>query len=71
MLGGALTSKKFALVRFKHTLQHFPALRSFGIGYAHAGDVEPLFGVPVGIAVADAQRRLRDKAHAAPFEIGT
>ena len=71
MLGRALTSKEFALVRFQHTFQHFPALRRFGIGNAHAGDLEPLFRVPLGIVIADAQRRLRDEAHAAPFEVGT
>ena len=56
---------------FKHALQHFAALRGFGIGDAHAGHVEAPLRIPRGIAVANAQRRLRDEPQAAPLEIGT
>ena len=70
MFGCALTSKELALVWLEHTFQHLPALCGLGIGHSHPGDMEALFGVPFRIAVAEAQSRLRDEAHAAPFEVG-
>ena len=42
----------------EHPLEHFTALRRFGIGDPYAGDREQRLRVPVGVTVADAQRRL-------------
>ena len=69
MLRRALAAEQLALRRLQNALQHLAALRGFGIGDAHAGHVEALLGIPFCIVVADAQRRLRDEAQAAPFKI--
>ena len=70
MFGRALVAKQLALMRLKHAFQNFATLRGLGIGDAHAGNFEALLGIPLGVAVADAQGGLRDKAQASPLEIG-
>ena len=69
MLRRALTAKQFTLMRLQHAFQHFPTLRGFGIGDANAGNLEALLGIPLGVLFVDSQRRLRDEAQPAPFEI--
>ena len=71
MFGRALLAKKLALMRLEHAFQYFSALRSLGIGYPHSGNVETLLCIPLRIAFADAQSRLRDEAEASPLKIGT
>ena len=62
-------AENFALPRLQNAFQHFAALAGFGIGHAHAGDVEDPLGIEVGEYFAQFQGRLRNKAQAAPFEI--
>src|SRR5260370_51098 len=62
MLRGALTAKKFTLVRLQHALQYLTTLRGFRIGHANAWNLEALFGVKFGVFVVDAQGRLRNKS---------
>lgn len=58
MLGRALASKEFTLMRLEYALQDLSTLRGFGIGHANSRHLEALFGVELGVLVVDAQRRL-------------
>ena len=69
MLGCAFFAEQLALRGFQHALQHFSALRGFGIGNPGAGDREALLGIPLGIFAPDLQCRLRDESEATPFEV--
>src|SRR5579862_8056898 len=69
MLRRALFAKELALRGLEHALQHFSALRGFRIRHAHPWNFEALLCVPLGIALTDAQSRLRNEAQAPPFEV--
>ena len=69
MFWRAFISEEFALVRFEHALEHFPALRRLRIGDSNPRYVKAPLGVELGILVANAQRRLRDKSQSAPLKV--
>ena len=62
-------AEQLALGRLQHAFEHLAALRRLRIGDPDARHAEAPLGIPVGVAVADAQRRLRDEAEAAPLEV--
>src|ERR1700688_499010 len=70
MLRRALPTEQLALMWLEDSFEHFSALRRFGICHADAGDVETPLRIPFRVAISDAQSRLGDETHAAPFKIG-
>src|ERR1700751_2455911 len=70
MLWRALTSKQFALMRLKHSFQHFTTLSCLRICNANPRNAEGLFGIPRRKLVAHSQGRLGDEPETSPFKIG-
>jgi len=70
MFRSAFFSEQLALRWFQNTFKYFSALRRLRVSYARLRDGVSLFGVPRGVFVANAQRRLRDESKAAPLKIG-
>ena len=49
MFRRAFLAEQLALRRLQNAFQHLAALRGFRIGDAHAGNVEALFRIPLGV----------------------
>src|SRR5580704_10504811 len=69
MLRRTLFAKQFALRGLEHAFQNFATLRGLWISDANAGDGKTLFGVPLRVAILEAQRGLGDETETSPFEI--
>ena len=69
MFGSALFPKQLALRGFQNTFEYFSALRRLGISNASFWDGIALLCVPLGVFLANPQRRLGNESQSTPLKV--